>query len=80
MLDVLRHGDYDDYWKQHGYNVEEYYEEHADVPIYLLSGWYDSYTRATTDNYVALTERKQGPVRHDHRPVDARRRRRSTQT
>lgn len=63
VLDVLRHGDYDDYWKQHGYNVEEYYDEHADVPLYLLSGWYDSYTRATTDNYIALSERKRGPVR-----------------
>jgi len=63
VLDVLRHGDYDDYWKQHGYNVEEYYDEHSDVPLYLLSGWYDSYTRATTDNFIALTERKKGPVR-----------------
>ena len=26
VLDVLTHGDYDDYWKQHGYNVEEYYD------------------------------------------------------
>ena len=34
VLDVLRHGDYDDYWKQHGYNVEEYYDDHADVPLY----------------------------------------------
>jgi uncharacterized protein len=63
LLDVLTHGDYDDYWKQHGYNVEEYYAEHADVPIYLLGGWYDSYTRATTDNFRALSAGKQSPVR-----------------
>lgn len=63
VLDVLTHGDYDDYWKQRGYNVEEYYDEHADVPTYLLGGWYDSYTRATTDNYIQLSRRKRGPVR-----------------
>ena len=62
-LDVLTHGDYDAYWRQHGYNVEEYYAAHADVPTSLLSGGYDAYTRATTDNYRALRQRKRGPVR-----------------
>lgn len=63
VLDVLTHGDYDDYWKQHGYNVEEYFDQHADVPTYLLSGWYDSYTRATTDNFIQLGRRLKSPVR-----------------
>ncbi|MFZ0218156.1 MAG: CocE/NonD family hydrolase, partial [Candidatus Dormiibacterota bacterium] len=63
ITDVVRHADYDDYWKQPGYNVEEHYDEHADVPIHLLSGWYDSYTRASTDNFVELRRRKRGPVR-----------------
>jgi putative CocE/NonD family hydrolase len=63
VLDVVRHGDYDDYWKQRGYNVEEYYDQYADVPVCLLSGWYDTYTRATVDNFVELRRRKRGPVR-----------------
>ncbi len=63
VLDVVRHGDYDDYWKQRGYNIEEYYDEYADVPVCLLSGWYDTYTRATVDNFVELRRRKRGPVR-----------------
>ena len=63
VLDVVRHGDYDDYWKQRGYNIEEYYDEYADVPVCLLSGWYDTYTRATVDNFVQLRRRKRGPVR-----------------
>ena len=62
VLDVVRHGDYDDYWKQRGYNIEEYYDEYADVPVCLLSGWYDTYTRATVDNFVELRGRKRGPV------------------
>src|SRR5205809_971195 len=63
VLDVVRHGDYDDYWKQRGYNIEEYYDQYADVPLCLLSGWYDTYTRATIDNFVELRRRKRGPVR-----------------
>ncbi|MGH7912880.1 MAG: CocE/NonD family hydrolase, partial [Candidatus Dormibacteraceae bacterium] len=63
VLDIVRHGDYDDYWKQRGYNVEEYYDEHADVPICLLSGWYDSYSRSATENFVELRRRKRCPVR-----------------
>jgi uncharacterized protein len=62
VLDVVQHGDYDDYWKQRGYNIEEYYDEYADVPVCLLSGWYDTYTRATVDNFVELRRRKRGPV------------------
>lgn len=62
VLDIVRHGDYDDYWKQRGYNVEEYYEEHSDVPICLLTGWYDSYSRASATNYEELAGRKKGPV------------------
>jgi uncharacterized protein len=62
VLDVVQHGDYGDYWRQRGYNIEEYYDEYADVPVCLLSGWYDTYTRATVDNFVELRRRKQAPV------------------
>ena len=58
VLDILGEGDYNDYWKQRGYAIEHYYEEHADVPTIYLGGWYDSYARGTTDNYVALSKMK----------------------
>lgn len=64
VLDLLTHGDYDDYWRgKRGYVADEYYAEHKDVPVHLLSGWYDSYSRAVTENYVALSAQKHGPVR-----------------
>jgi len=64
VLDVLTHGEYDEYWKlPHGYAADEYYEQHKDVPLCLLSGWYDSYARAATDNFIALSLMKRGPVR-----------------
>jgi len=57
-LDILTHGDYDDYWKQRGYAISHYYDEHADVPTYYMGGWYDSYARATCENFVELGRRK----------------------
>ena len=62
-LDILTHGDYGDYWKQRGYAINEYYAEHADVPTLYLGGWYDSYARATCENYIALSKLKQTPQR-----------------
>jgi putative CocE/NonD family hydrolase len=58
VLDILTHGDYDDYWRQRGYAISDYYEEHADAPTLYLGGWYDSYARATCENFVALRQRK----------------------
>lgn len=61
LLDILGEGDFGDYWKQRGYAIDHYYDEHADVPTIYLGGWYDSYARGTTENYVALTERMETP-------------------
>ncbi|MBM3934475.1 MAG: CocE/NonD family hydrolase [SAR202 cluster bacterium] len=57
-IDVQNHADYDDYWKQRGYAIDEYYEEHADVPTLYLGGWYDSYARNTPDSYMKLSRMK----------------------
>ena len=61
VLDLLGEGDFNDYWKQRGYAIDHYYDEHADVPTIYLGGWYDSYTRGTTANYVALSKRMKSP-------------------
>ncbi len=60
-IDIQTHGDYDDYWKQRGYAISEYYDEHADVPTLYLGGWYDSYARNTCESYVALSRIKKSP-------------------
>jgi putative CocE/NonD family hydrolase len=62
VLDILTHGDYGRYWKEHrGYAISEYYWEHADVPTLYLGGWYDSYARNTCESYVALRRMKHAP-------------------
>ena len=60
-IDILTHGEYDDYWKQRGYAPVEYYDQHADVPTLYLGGWYDSYARNTCACYAALSRTKRSP-------------------
>ena len=62
-IDLMTHGDYDEYWKQRGYAISEYYEQHADVPTLYLGGWYDSYARNTCESYVALSKIKKADQR-----------------
>jgi hypothetical protein len=47
----------DDLWRNPSVNFERYYDESADVPTVYSGGWYDSYTKATCDNFVGLGDR-----------------------
>jgi putative CocE/NonD family hydrolase len=62
LWDVLTHGDFDDYWMQRGYAIDRYWDEYADVPLLLQSGWYDTYPRAAVANFQALRARKRSPT------------------
>jgi len=64
LMDIWQHGEYDDYWRSRpAYTIDDLYDQHADVPIYLCGSWYDSYARSTVTNYVELGRRKRGPIR-----------------
>ena len=55
------HAEYDEYWKQRGYAIDEYYDEHADVPTLYMSSWYDTYPRAAIENFQEMSRRKTSP-------------------
>jgi hypothetical protein len=63
VYDQWRHGTFDAFWKQVGIYAQGYYGQMADAASVLISGWYDPYSRTTTDNYLGLTARKTGPFR-----------------
>ena len=79
--DLYVHGDYDldadGYWAQKGLNFEPYYDSSLDVPTMYCGGWYDSYTRATIENFLALSQKKQnqyllmGPWTHGDGNIDS---------
>ena len=62
VLEMMTHSDYDDYWKHLDLNWAEYYDKTADIPMMLVSGWYDSYSGGTVANYVGLSRHLSSPV------------------
>jgi putative CocE/NonD family hydrolase len=61
LVEAMRHGDYDDYWKQAGYSVVDNVGRYADVPVYHVTGWYDSWCRQNVLNWQALSKAKHSP-------------------
>ncbi|MDB4893794.1 MAG: X-Pro dipeptidyl-peptidase domain protein [Firmicutes bacterium] len=64
VLDVLQHGEYSPYWSEPvAYSIVDRYDQYPDVPVYWLSGWYDTYIRSTITNFNEFRARKQSPQR-----------------
>jgi hypothetical protein len=63
LVEAMGHGDYDDLWKNMGASVVDHLAEYKDVPVYLVGGWYDSWSAQTANlNYVELSKAKKGPI------------------
>lgn len=59
VFDIMTSGSAsDELWQSAGINFERYYDELADVPTVYSGAWYDSYTKATCDNFDSLSGRK----------------------
>ena len=63
LFEQWEHGDFDAYWKQLGIYGEGFYDQYVDAPMMHMSSWYDPYPRTATDNFIALSKKKKGPVR-----------------
>lgn len=55
IFDIMTTDGTDELWQSPGINFEAYYEESADVPTVYSGAWYDSYTKATCDNFESLS-------------------------
>ena len=63
VFDQWEAGRFDGFWKQLGIYAEGFHDRFVDAPTLWMSSWYDPYPRTATDNYVALSKAKRGPVR-----------------
>jgi putative CocE/NonD family hydrolase len=61
LVEAMRHGDNDGFWKRPGYSVVENVDRYADVPVYHVTGWYDSWCRSNVMNWQALAKAKGSP-------------------
>ena len=62
-IDLLTRADYDEYWQHPSLNPRAHWDRVPDMPILLVGGWYDSYTRATFQNFVGLAAKGRRTVR-----------------
>ena len=59
LIEAMSHGDYDDFWKNHGSSVVDHIAEYKDIPVYHVTGWYDSWgTPVANINFVELRKAK----------------------
>ena len=60
LIEAMSHGRYDAFWKDHGASVIDHLDEYADIPVYHVTGWYDSWATSVANmNYVELERTKQ---------------------
>lgn len=60
LLDMMEHRTNDEFWRFS--NVVEYVDEHKDIPVFMIGGWYDLFSSSTTETYMALRRTTKGPV------------------
>jgi putative CocE/NonD family hydrolase len=53
-LRLFTESDFTDWWRQPSLAPALYHDRWPDVPILLVGGWYDSYTRSTFRNFTGL--------------------------
>jgi len=59
LIEAMSHGDYDAFWKDAGASVVDHLVEYKDIPVYHVTGWYDSWgTQVANINYVELRKAK----------------------
>jgi len=59
LIEAMGHGAYDSFWKDHGASVVDHLAEYKDIPVYHVTGWYDSWgTSVANMNFVELRRSK----------------------
>ncbi len=48
LLDYYTRGAYDEYWDRIEHNYTRYWDQHADIPATISTGWYDPFPAADT--------------------------------
>lgn len=59
LIEAMSHGDYDSYWKDMGIDITAHANDHKDIPVHHISGWYDSWDMNVANlNYPTLAKTK----------------------
>jgi putative CocE/NonD family hydrolase len=53
----FENNDYNDFWRQPGLGMDEYFDRFPDMPILWITSWFDWYPRTISDGYQAMVGR-----------------------
>ena len=53
----FENNDYNDFWRQPGLGMDEYFDSFPEMPILWITSWFDWYPRTISDGYQALVAR-----------------------
>ena len=78
LIDVMRRGPEDPLWQEMQVEVADHLDEYEDVPVYHVTGWYDSWALQVANlNYAGLRQHKKslqrlivGPWTHSSPQLD----------
>jgi hypothetical protein len=64
LVGAMRHGGDEPYYRDMGVDVVDHAADYKDLPIYHLTGWYDSWSLPVANlNFVTLRQQKRSPQR-----------------
>ena len=63
LLDYYTRGTYDDYWSRVEHDYTRYWDQHADIPVTMSTGWYDPFPTADTEYFASMTAKNAAPQR-----------------
>ncbi len=60
IIKQMEHGANDEFWRFN--NIIDYMDEHKDIPVFMIGGWYDLFSTSTTETYMKWKEMKKSPM------------------
>jgi hypothetical protein len=63
VFDQWENGSFGPFWQKAGIYAEGFYDTWPNVPMVMISSWFDAYPRSTVANYVSLRKRNKGPIK-----------------
>ncbi len=64
LVTAMSHGGNDNFWRSIGIDVADHIAEYKDIPVYHVSGWYDSWAAQVANlNFARLAKAKKSPQR-----------------
>ena len=63
LIDYATRGAYDEWWSRIECDYTRYWDQHADVPMTVSSGWFDPWAGPDADYFAAMAARNEAPQR-----------------